>query len=475
MAFDTFSYIVLFLPIVLLSLHLARLSKIQILPQVSILVASAVFYAWTSPTNLAYLVGSILANWLIARSMTGATELRRKRILQLGLVLNIVFLSVFKYLNFFIGNIPYMVRRHIQVPNLGLPLGISFFTLAQIMYLVDCYEELIPPSSLFDHATFVSFFPSVISGPISRAKRILHEFPALNGRTGPSSETMACAIYLFSLGLIKKVVLAAAFSQPADFGFSNMQRLSAVEAWMTVSSYTLQIYFDFSGYTDMAIASALMLGIELPRNFDAPLRSKSIIEFWQRWHITLSGFITTYLYTPILTSFKRATLLTAAFATLIAMAIAGLWHGPSWNFVLFGVVHGAALATNQFWRKKKMPKLPRWLSWLVTFVVIDLAFLFFRAPDLSTANRCLPHLIGFNGGIGIENLRGVNGTGMVGLIFLFSQLIGTGAAFFGKTSDQLAREFKPTWTTYVAASAYLLIAFLFINSNVGKPFVYFRF
>jgi alginate O-acetyltransferase complex protein AlgI len=475
MVFDTFPYIVLFLPIVLMSLHLARLSKIQILPQVSILIASAVFYAWTSPSHLAYLVGSILANWLIARSMTGATELRRKRILQLGLILNIGFLSVFKYLNFFIGNIPYLFRYHIQVPNLGFPLGVSFFTLAQIMYLVDCYEELIPPSSLFDHATYVSFFPYVISGPISRAKRILHQFPALNVRTGPSAETMACAIHRFSLGLIKKVVLASAFSQTADFGFSNIQSLSAVEAWITLSSYTLQIYFDFSGYTDMATASALMLGIELPRNFDAPLRSKSIIEFWQRWHITLSGFITTYLYTPILTSFKRATLWTAAFATLIAMAIAGLWHGPSWNFVLFGVIHGTALAVNQFWRKKKMPKLPRWLSWLATFVVIDLAFLFFRAPDLSTAILCLPHLIGFDGTVGIANLVGVNGTGTVGLIFLVSQLLGVGAAFYGKTSDQLAHEFIPTWTTYVAASACLLIAFLFINSNSGKPFVYFRF
>ena len=475
MAFNTFSYIVLFLPIVLLFLHLARLSKIQILPQVSLLLASVVFYAWSSTTNLAYLVGSILANWLLARSMTGVSESRRKHILQLGLILNVGFLSVFKYLNFFIGAIPYLVQHHIQVPNLGFPLGISFFTLAQIMYLVDCYEELIPPSSFFDHATFVSFFPYVISGPISRAKRILHQFPSLNSRTGPSPETMACAIYLFSLGLIKKVVLAAAFSQPADFGFSNIQSLSAVEAWTTLSSYTLQIYFDFSGYTDMAIASALMLGIELPRNFDAPLRSKSIVEFWQRWHITLSGFITTYLYTPILTSFKQATLLKAAFATLIAMAIAGLWHGPSWNFVLFGVIHGVALAVNQFWRKKKMPKLPGRLSWLVTFAVIDLAFLFFRAPDLKSAIIFFPHLVGFNGVIGIENLRGVNGTGMVGLIFLLSQLIGTGAAFLGKTSDQLAREFKPTWTTYVAASAYLLIAFLFINSNVGKPFVYFRF
>jgi D-alanyl-lipoteichoic acid acyltransferase DltB (MBOAT superfamily) len=264
-----------------------------------------IFYAWPKPEHLVYLLGSVLVNWQLARMIASATPPRRKRLLQAGLVLNIGFLCVFKYLNFFIGSIPVLAHRKLLTLDLAFPLGISFFTLAQIMYLVDCYEDLMPPSSLFDHATFVSFFPCIISGPICRARRIVHQFPTLNG-AGPTAETVARAIFLFSMGLIKKVVLADAFSQAADIGFSNIASLSTAEAWCSVSAYALQLYFDFSGYSDMAIASALLLGIEVPRNFDAPLRSLSIIEFWQRWHISLSSFITTYLYTPILRSFKRA-------------------------------------------------------------------------------------------------------------------------------------------------------------------------
>lgn len=475
MYFDSFGYILIFLPVTLIFCRLASRLSFSKAPQVCVLLASLFFYSWAKPAHLAYLVGSIVANWLLARWIGGASGPRRKRLLQLGLVLNVGYLCTFKYLNFFIENIPYLSHHHVKAPDLGFPLGISFFTLTQIMYLVDCYEELIPSSSLFDHATFVSFFPYVISGPISRSKRILHQFPVLNGRTGPSSETLARAIYLFSFGLIKKVVLADAFSQAADYGFSNISSLSTIESWVAVSAYALQLYFDFSGYSDMAIASALVLGIEVPRNFDAPLRSLSIIEFWQRWHITLSVFITTYLYTPILRSFKRASLHTAAIATLIAMTIAGLWHGPSWNFIIFGAIHGIALVINQYWKKKKMPALPNWLCWLLTFALLDLGFVFFRAPDLPAAMLYLPHLVAWHRAFGTENLRMMNGLGPMKMIFLVSQLAGIIAAFFGKSTDQLAREFKPSLATCAAAAACLLIGFLYLNSNVGKPFVYFGF
>lgn len=475
MDFDSFKYVLLFLPVVFLICQLARRSGIPRLPQVCILVASVVFYGWHRPFDLVYLGCSVLVNWFLARMMVRLPEDRRKPILQLGLILNVLYLSTFKYVAFFAANLPLAIRGHIHVPSLRFPLGISFFTLTQIMYLVDCYEELSPASSLFDHITFVSFFPYVISGPISRSRRILHQFPTLNGRTSPTAETLARAIYLFSIGLSKKVVLSEAFSQVADAGFGNIANLSSIESWISVSAYTLQLYFDFSGYSDMAIASALLFGIEVPRNFDAPLRSLSIVEFWQRWHITLSGFITTYLYTPILKSFKKASLETAAIATLTSMAIAGLWHGASWNYVIFGVVHGLALVINQYWKKKKMPRLPKWLSWVVTFAVVDLGFVYFRSPDLATAGTYLRHLVGMGGAFGISHLRTVNGNGAVGALFLISQVIGIGAAFFGRSSDQMAHEFIPSFKTYAMTAGCILVAFLFLNSNVGKPFVYFGF
>ena len=235
------------------------------------------------------------------------------------------------------------------------------------MYLVDCYEGLSPALILFDHATFVSFFPYVISGPIAKSKRMVHQFDNFGGVPDERSTLIARGLYQFSIGLFKKVILADAFASIANLGFGTGSRLSAAEAWIFSVCYTMQIYFDFSGYSDMAIGSAMMLSVEVPRNFDAPLRSKSIIEFWQRWHISLTNFITTYLYTPILKKFERATLTASAISTLIAMTIAGLWHGPSWTFVAYGAIHGCGLAINQFWRKKKMPKIPAFASWLLDF------------------------------------------------------------------------------------------------------------
>jgi D-alanyl-lipoteichoic acid acyltransferase DltB (MBOAT superfamily) len=425
------------------------------------------------------LLGSILVNWEVSRWIAGSAGLRRKRLLQLGLTFNIGLLCLFKYLNFLLGSIPYFAHNHLHAPNLGFPLGISFFTLTQIMYLVDCYEELIPYSSFFDHLTFVSFFPYVISGPISRAKRVLHQMPALNGPTGPSADTLAGAFYLFSIGLVKKVILADAFSKAADYGFGNISHLSMIEAWAFATAYALQIYFDFSGYSDMAIASALCFGIQIPRNFDAPLRAKSIIEYWQRWHITLTSFITTYIYTPLVRSFGRVTLFTSGIATLLAMTIAGLWHGANWTFVVFGAIHGLGLAVNQYWRKKKMPAIPKPASWLLTLMLFDTAFVFFRSPDLQTAFLYLTRCCDWHHVYGLGNLQKMNGTGpdtiVMVAVFSLAQIAGIGAAFFGKSSDQLAIEFKPTLFTYAMTSCCMLCALVYLCANPVKPFVYFAF
>lgn len=482
MNFNSFPYLLAFLPIVLLLVAIARKLPLPRAPQVVVFVASMVFYSWAKPANLGYLLASILVNWQLSQWISSAQGTARRRLLQLGLVLNIGFLCIFKYVNFLLTSIPYFAAHNIRLPDLAFPLGISFFTLAQIMYLVDVYQEVGPPSSLFDHATFVSFFPYVISGPIAKARRILHQFPALNAPTAPSADVIARALYLFSMGLIKKVVLADAFSQAADFGFTSAKNMSALEAWVFVSCYTLQIYFDFSGYSDMAIASALFLGIEIPRNFDAPLRSTSIIEFWTRWHISLSDFITAYLYTPILKSFQKATLETSAIATLLAMSIAGLWHGPSWTFVIFGFIHGAALVANQYWKKafkkkkgKKTIVLPDFICWLLTIAVVDLAFVFFRAGTLPAAMRYLPQLVNIRNLIGTTNLSQMNGTGFMVAVYLVVQVVGTIVAFTGKSSENLAANFRPTTLNSLATVAFALIALLFLNSSISKPFVYFAF
>jgi D-alanyl-lipoteichoic acid acyltransferase DltB (MBOAT superfamily) len=280
-------------------------------------------------------------------------------------------------------------------------------------------------------------------------------------------------LYVFTMGLFKKVLLADAFAKIANPGFVPGVHLSALEVLCCSVAYTLQIYFDFSGYSDMAIGSAFMLGIEIPRNFDAPLRSKSVIEFWTRWHISLSQFITTYLYTPIVKSLWRVSLFTSALATFIAMTIAGLWHGPAWTFVAYGVLFGLALAINQYWRKKKMPVLPAFLSWLVTFAVVDIALLFFRSVSLAAALQMLASLFNPHNPLDVALLKpavaemSIVGTAMIPL--------GIVLAFFGKSSDELSREFKPTLFNALATGAVFVGSCLFMAFNTSQSFLYFQF
>ena len=251
--------------------------------------------------------------------------------------------------------------------------------------------------------------------------------------------------------------------------------MSALEAWVFAFCYAMQIYFDFSGYSDMAIASALFFGIDIPRNFDVPFRSKSIIEFWTRWHISLSQFINAYIYTPILLSFSRATLVTSALATFIAMSIAGLWHGPAWTFVFYGVVHGIALACNQYWRKKKMPKLPAFPSWLLTFIVVLIGLIFFRSVTLPGALGYIATLVSPHHPFTVENLMAMNGRGIMVVIFLAAQIVGTILAFVGKSSELVARDYNTTYLSAAATVSFILLAFVFLNSSISKPFVYFAF
>lgn len=473
MLFNSFVYQLAFLPLVALMTITARKLLGTRAAQTVVLAASVFFYSWFKPANLWYLAGSIIVNWLIARSVASAEGPRRKQILVLGLVVNVSFLCAFKYVNFFLRNVPYFAHFGFNLPNLEFPLGISFFTLTQVMYLVDCYEGLLPALGLFDHATFVSFFPYVISGPIAKAKRMAHQFDNFGGVPGERSTLIARGLYQFAIGLFKKVIFADAFASIANLGFGTGVRLSTLEAWAFSLSYAMQVYFDFSGYSDMAIGSAMMLGIEVPRNFDDPLRSKSIIEFWQRWHITLSQFITTYLYTPILKSFEQATLFKASLATLLAMTIAGLWHGPSWNFVLFGVLHGAALVANQYWRKKKMPKLPAFGSWLLTLVFVNFAFIFFRSNSIHAAVLMASSLANLHDVFGLRTLNQAWAS-MTGRE-LAALLVGTVLAFYGKSSDQLAREFVPKYWNSFAVAAMIVLCWLSLIFNATQEFVYFKF
>jgi alginate O-acetyltransferase complex protein AlgI len=471
MAFSSFGFL-LFLPVVaLVHAGLRRFAGARP-AQGWLLLASLVFYAFPRPSHLPLLVLSILFNWAVANRMAAEEdEGRRKACLWLGLTANIALLASFKYVAFFLGQIGSVAHIRVPVSSWDFPLGISFFTLTQVMYLVDCYQKLNGPISLFDHATVASFFPYVSSGPIVRAKEIADQF----GTSRPESSRMELTsrgVFLFAQGLAKKVVFADTFATIADTGFAAVGQLSCLEAWAFSLAYTFQIYFDFSGYSDMAVGSAWILGFDIPQNFKAPYIAKSISEFWQRWHISLTNFITNYIYTPILRRMGRATLRTSAIATCLAMGIAGLWHGAGWTYIVFGLMHGVALAVNQYWKKSKR-RLPDGLGWLMTFLYVNTSYIVFRAPDLKAAGHMLK---------GLLPQGNVFGTALLSTVVPFAPstllrpvAIGAVLAFFFKSSWELASQFKPTLRTSLATASLLVVSVLFLNSSPVKQFVYFAF
>jgi D-alanyl-lipoteichoic acid acyltransferase DltB (MBOAT superfamily) len=337
---------------------------------------------------------------------------------------------------------------------------------------VDTYQAPETVNSLLDHATFASLFPYVTSGPISRSMEIVSQFKACD--EGASRTELACrGLFLFVLGLTKKVVFADAFSRVADAGFGPFSSYSTLEAWIFCLSYAFEIYFDFSGYSDMAIGSAWMLGIRLPINFNAPFRSKSMSEYWQRWHMSLSAFITHYLYTPILRAMGgRATIQKSAVAIIVAMSIAGLWHGPSLTYIFWGLINGVALAVNQIWKRKKT-RLPGALSWAMTFAFVNVTFVFFRSPSLPFAFHFLRQMLPQQNLFGVSALNGV--IPFAPNLLWRPIIAGSFLAFFGMTSTELAESDVFTPAKAFATAVLLVVATVYMNTAAAKTFLYFAF
>ena len=483
MLFNSFEYLFIFFPVVAVVYHILSRSTKPSWSMDWIIGSSVLFYTWGRPRDLPVLACSILFNYLITRAMgpghdESETRIpltrcdRRRLLLVFGIVANVLLLCAYKYIGFGLVTLGQLTGHSFNVPTLSLPLGISFFTLQQVIYLVDCYERLTPPNSLRAHMAFVSFFPCVSMGPIIQVKTLLSQ---LEPRTKlvPLAEQLAPALLLIGIGLFKKVVLADSFARIADAGFDLPNRLSTLEAWASSISYSLQLYYDFSGYSDLAIGSALALGIRIPANFNDPYRSRSIIEFWRRWHISLSNFITAYLYTPIVRSFRKLTFAKAMLATFLSMLIAGLWHGASWNFVVFGGLHGLGLVVNQTWKKRKR-KLPAALAWFLTAVYVNLAFVFFRSPSISKAFSMVTALFSPKFTASTDTLRlAIRGSEFFQMAIPLA--LGLALPFARKASNQIAEEFRPTWFNLSWATAATLAALTFLNSNMAKSFLYFNF
>lgn len=473
MLFNSFLFILL-LPVAAATYALLRSHAPRYVSQTWLLLLSLGFYAYGASRQLPLLLGSILFNWAISQKLApeALPDKPRKRALVFALTANILFLSLFKYINFFLAQIRPGFAARFALPNWVLPLGISFITLNQVMYLVDTYEGIVPPNSLLDHATFVSFFPYVIAGPLVRAKLMVRQLQ----ENGPATaRNIAEGLAFLIIGLFKKVVFADSLVHLADTAFNNPAHTGALETWISVLAYSLQLYFDFSGYSDMAIGVARIFGYTIPFNFNVPYASKSITEFWQRWHITLSSFITTYLYTPILRRFKgRATVKKAAVASILAMTISGLWHGAGWTFVLWGLGHGIALATNQYWRKTLKRSMPDALGWTITFLFVILIEVFFRAPNVPVAIAVFRQLIPTHGLAAALHLTELK-FGLEGLSYIIPSLISLPIALLGPSSQQIVEQLRFRPRTAFAFAGIAFVSVIFLNSIAAKTFVYFGF
>lgn len=330
----------------------------------------------------------MLFNYTIGTSLGKEREhkkITKKQLLSVGIISNLLLLGYFKYSDFFIDNFNLVFNTDIKLLHLALPLAISFFTFQQIAYLVDSYRGETREYDFLNYALFVTFFPQLIAGPIVHHKEMMPQFASKWNLT-KNYKNIALGLFVFSMGLFKKVVIADTFAVHATAGFDVATSLTFLEAWTTSLSYTFQLYFDFSGYTDMAIGAALLFNIRLPINFNSPYRATDIQDFWRRWHITLSRFLRDYVYIPLGGNRK------GSFRTygnlMITFLLGGLWHGAGWTFVFWGFLHGVALVIHRAWCNLGF-KMWTWLAWLVTFNFVNIAWVFFRAKDWEDAIKVL--------------------------------------------------------------------------------------
>ena len=392
MLFNSYEFIFVFLPVSFFIYFYLNHKRLTTASKIWLVFASLFFYSWWNIVYLPLILTSVFFNYTIASAIVERDELKKKyfskkSLLQIGLVFNIGLLAYFKYADFFISNTNSLVNTDIGLLHLALPLAISFFTLQQIAFLVDSYEGLAKEKNFINYIMFVTFFPQLIAGPIVHHKEMMPQFVSIRNKA-KNYKNIALGLFILSMGLFKKVVIADTFAIWATAGFDTATTLNLFEAWFTSLSYTFQLYFDFSGYTDIAMGAALLFNIKLPINFNSPYKATGIIDFWQRWHITLSRFVTTYIYTPLVKSFDNLNFHKAMIATFVAFLIAGLWHGASWMFVIFGGLHGLALVVNNYWKKTKI-KINKILAWFITFNFVNITMVFFRAEEWDDAIKVL--------------------------------------------------------------------------------------
>lgn len=392
MLFNSYIFIFLFFPITLLGYYVLNHMKCFKTANIFLIGMSLWFYGYYNPSYLFIICGSIFVNYFISKRMEALenSDKIRKLILVLGIGINIAIIFYFKYYDFFLENINVIFKKSFELKNIILPLGISFFTFQQISYLVDSYRGETKGYGFDEYMLFVSFFPQLIAGPIVMHSEIIPQFRDKGNRRF-IAENFSKGMYIFALGLFKKVIIADTFGIAVEWGFGNVDMLRAMDAIIVSLSYTFQLYFDFSGYCDMATGIGYMLNIEIPQNFNSPYKALSIPEFWDRWHMSLTRFLKTYIYIPL--GGNRKGKIRTYINIMIVFLISGFWHGANWTFVLWGLMHGLLNCINRRF-KKIWEKLGCVTQWFVTFSIVNLLWVIFRADSISQAGQIIKDIVG---------------------------------------------------------------------------------
>lgn len=386
MLFNSLSFIWLFLPVSLCVYYFLLSKRVVLGARLWLVGISLFFYAFWNIYYLPLILLSMALNFTLGSAITSAdVRLNKKYLLIAGIVVNILALGYFKYTDFLISNVNLIFNSQIPLQNIVLPLAISFFTFQQVAYLVDCYRGLVKDYDILSYALFVSFFPQLIAGPIVAHYEMIPQFLKVSNLV-KNYKNIFIGIVIFLIGLFKKIIIADTYAQFATIGFDELPTLNFWSGWFSSLSYTIQIYFDFSGYCDMAIGCALMFNICLPINFNSPYKALNIKDFWRRWHITLSRFLRDYLYIPL--GGNRKGEIRAYSNVFLVFLLGGLWHGAAWTFVIWGALHGMANIVYRIWDKIGY-KLNKFIAWFITFNFINITWVFFRAQSFADARKVL--------------------------------------------------------------------------------------
>ncbi|HWR73341.1 MAG TPA: MBOAT family protein [Nitrospirota bacterium] len=486
MLFNSYEYLFLFLPVTLIGYFVLNRLRLTTAATAWLVLASLFFYSWWNVKYLPLIIGSILWNFAIGMSLRktggeGSSRVPKRLVLIIGITANIALLGYYKYTDFFITNLNTLAGWQIGLQRIVLPLGISFFTFTQIAYLVDVYQKRAREYDFLRYALFVTFFPHLLAGPIIHHKEMMPQFANMKNRV-LNYRNISMGLYLFFIGLFKKVIIADELAPVANFGFDTAATLTLVEAWATSLSYTFQLYFDFSAYTDMALGASFLFNIRLPFNFNSPYKAKDIADFWRRWHMTLSRFLRDYVYIPL--GGNREGENRTYFNLLATFLIGGIWHGAGWNFVFWGFLHGAAAVIHRVWSKLDI-RMHRSLAWFITFNFVNIAWVFFRAKTWDDAIKVIGGMFGMSGVMLTKSAAKIAFLQEAGILFgkyffepinrrtLYLIVISLLAVLLLRNSDEMAGRFKPTWKTAIFAGAVAIFAIL--NMSKVSEFLYFNF